>query len=156
VAILTTGIPAGIVPGFQNYTGSTMADQLRLNMAIPPTAKPNIYGLLGGDAAGYPNGRRVQDDVATIEVRALAGLTYALVDKTYTPDGAAALVTDFTDQDPTVVPVPMGSPFLNMFPYLGVPYDGYGAPHNATTLEARAADAASARGPQGGRFELPA
>jgi hypothetical protein len=149
VAILTTGIPAGIVPGFQNYTGSTMADQLHLNMAIPPTAKPNIYGLLGGDAAGFPNGRRVQDDVATIEVRALAGLTYALVDKTYTPDPAAALVTDFTTTDPTMVPVPMGSPFLNTFPYLGVPYDGYGAPHNSTVLGAHLAE------PGARRVEIP-
>ena len=40
VAILLTGLPAGIVPGFQNYTGSTYADELRLNMAIPPSSKP--------------------------------------------------------------------------------------------------------------------
>ena len=38
-AILMTGIPAGVVPGFQNYTGPTQADMLRLNLAIPPTAK---------------------------------------------------------------------------------------------------------------------
>jgi hypothetical protein len=156
VAVLTTGIPPGIVPGFQNYTGSTMADQLRLNMAIAPTAKPNNYGLLGGDAAGYPNGRRVQDDVATIEIRALAGLTYALIDSTYKPDAAAGLVTDFTTTDPTVVPVPMGSPFLSTFPYLGVPYDGYGAPHNSTTLEARVADERGSQRFQGARAELPA
>jgi hypothetical protein len=127
VAILTTGIPSGIISGFQNYTGSTQTDQLRLNMAIPPTAKPNIYGILGGDLAGFPNGRRVQDDVATIEVRALAGLTYPLIDNTYKADGAAGLVTDFTAADPTVVPVAMAHPFLTSFPYLGVPYDGYSA-----------------------------
>ena len=40
VAILLTGLPAGIVPGFQNYTGSTLADMLRLNLAIPPSSKP--------------------------------------------------------------------------------------------------------------------
>ena len=93
-AILLTGLPAGVVPGFQNYTGPTQADQLRLNTSIPPTAAPNILGLIGGDAAGFPNGRRVQDDVVTIELRAVAGLTYALVDKTYTPDAAAGAVTD--------------------------------------------------------------
>jgi len=48
-AILLTGIPAGIIPGFQNLTGSTQADLLRLNMAVPPTASPNAFGVLGGD-----------------------------------------------------------------------------------------------------------
>src|SRR6185437_4521912 len=58
VAILLTGIPSGIIPGFQNFTGSTPADQLRLNTAIPPAANPSPFGLLGGDLAGFPNGRR--------------------------------------------------------------------------------------------------
>ena len=58
VAILLTGIPPGIVPGFQNFTGNTLADMLRLNVAIPPAASPNPLGLLGGDIAGFPNGRR--------------------------------------------------------------------------------------------------
>ena len=76
------GDPVGDRPGFQNYTGPTFADQLRLNMAIPPsTANPNRFGLLGGDAAGFPNGRRVFDDIVSIELRAIAGLTYPLVDK---------------------------------------------------------------------------
>ena len=79
VAILLTGIPSGIIPGFQNYTGKVQADMLRLNMAIPPATKPNIYGILGGDLAGFPNGRRVQDDVVAIELRAIAGVTYPLV-----------------------------------------------------------------------------
>ena len=38
LAILLTGIPQGIIPGFQNFTGPTQADMLRLNVAIPPTA----------------------------------------------------------------------------------------------------------------------
>jgi hypothetical protein len=137
VAILLTGIPSGIVPGFQNNTGSTQADMLRLNMAIPPTAKPNIYGILGGDLAGFPNGRRVQDDVTTIEVRAIAGLTYPLVAPSYTPDAGAAIATDFTTSDPTVVPVAMAHPFLVGFPYLGVPYSGYEA-NTSTPLAATA------------------
>ena len=37
VAILLTGIPTGVVPGFQNYTGPRQADVLRLNVAVPPT-----------------------------------------------------------------------------------------------------------------------
>ena len=94
VAVLLTGIPAGIVPGFQNFTGKRYADQLRLNMAIPPASDPKPLGLIGGDAAGFPNGRRVFDDVVTVELRAIAGATYPLVNKTYTPDAAASLVTD--------------------------------------------------------------
>ena len=89
-AILLSGIPSGIVKGFQNYTGSVLADMLRLNVAVPPnTTAPSLLGLLGGDAAGFPNGRRVFDDVVTIELRALAGPTYALVDPRYKPDNAA-------------------------------------------------------------------
>ena len=87
VAIFLTGLPTGIVPGFQNVTagGSTQADLLRLNMAIPPAKSPNPAGLVGGDAAGFPNGRRLQDDIVTIELRALAGVTYPLVDSELHP-----------------------------------------------------------------------
>ena len=52
-----------------------MADMLRLNVAIPPAGTPSPLGLLGNDLAGYPNGRRVFDDVVTIELRAIAGAT---------------------------------------------------------------------------------
>ena len=73
-AILLTGIPNGIVPGFQNYTGTKPADMLRLNVAIPPTTNnPNALGVVGGDLAGFPNGRRVFDDVVSIELKAIAG-----------------------------------------------------------------------------------
>ena len=118
VAILLTGLPSGVVPGFQNYTGSTYADELRLNMAIPATVNnPNPIGLLAGDAAGFPNGRRVFDDVVSIELRAIAGLTYPLVMPSYTPDGAASAITDgLTDADTTYLP---------SFPYLGTPQSGY-------------------------------
>ena len=118
-AILMTGIPAGIVPGFQNFTGSTPADQLRLNMTIPPARKgaAKALGLVGGDPAGFPNGRRVFDDVVTVELRAIAGATYPLVDKSYTPDAAAALVTDGLG--------PGSTRYLPHFPYLGTPKSGY-------------------------------
>ncbi|MFC5910589.1 DUF4331 domain-containing protein [Streptacidiphilus monticola] len=122
LAILLTGIPAGIVPGFQNHTGSTEADMLRLNIAVPPAAKPNILGLVAGDAAGFPNGRRVFDDVVTVELRAVAGLTYALVDKSFTPDAAVNAVTDGLGPDS------VENPYLDHFPYLGLPYDGYHHP----------------------------
>ena len=67
---------------------------LRLNMAIPPATTsstlPSNLGLLGGDLAGFPNGRRVFDDVVTIEVQAIAGATLGLVDPSFTADGAAS------------------------------------------------------------------
>ena len=43
-AILLTGIPSGVVPGFQNSTGPVEADMLRLNLAIPPASSPNQPG----------------------------------------------------------------------------------------------------------------
>ena len=121
-AILLTGIPGGIIPGFQNNTGSVLSDMLRLNTAIPPSGSPNILGLLGGDLAGFPNGRRVFDDVVTVELRAVAGLTFALVDPSFTPDSAASAVTDgLTDAS-------VKAPYLNTFPFLGVPYSGFDNP----------------------------
>ena len=122
VAILLTGLPAGIVNGFQNFTGPTLADMLRLNMAVPPAAKPNIFGILGGDLAGFPNGRRVQDDVVAIELRAIAGVTFPLVNRTFTPDAAASAVTD------GLTPASNPVPFLPAFPYLGVPNGGFDHP----------------------------
>jgi hypothetical protein len=120
VAILLTGIPSGIVPGFQNFTGNTLADMLRLNVAIPPASSPSALGLLGGDVAGFPNGRRVFDDVVTIELRAIAGATYPLVNPSYTPDGAASLVSEQL--------TPAANRYQSTFPYLGLPHDGFSTP----------------------------
>lgn len=117
VAILLTGLPPGKVPGFQNYTGSTYADELRLNLAIPPSSKPNPLGVIGGDLAGFPNGRRVFDDVTSVSLRAVAGATYPLVDSSYKPDAAASLLTDGLTSANTS--------YLDQFPYLGTPQSGY-------------------------------
>jgi hypothetical protein len=122
LAILHTGIPQGLIPGFQNFTGKVEADMMRLNTAIKPSANPNINGLLGGDLAGFPNGRRVFDDVVAIELRAIAGATYALVDKNFTPDAAASQVDD------GVTPDNLKIKFLKVFPYLGIPADGFNTP----------------------------
>ena len=62
VAVLGTGLKTPAL----NYTGPTFADELRLNLSIAPTApvgKGNRLGVLGNDLAGYPNGRRLEDDV---------------------------------------------------------------------------------------------
>jgi len=117
LAILLTGIPTGVVPGFQNYTGRNQADMLRLNLAVPPAATPNPIGLVAGDAAGFPNGRRPIDDVVAIELRAVAGATIPLVDPSFTPDAASAGLTDGTTNT--------NPPFLDSFPYLGTPAGGY-------------------------------
>ena len=122
LAILLTGLPKGVIPGFQNYTGPKQADMLRLNTAVPAAATPNINGILGGDLAGFPNGRRVFDNVVTIELRAVAGLTYPLIDKTFVPDGAASLIFDVIDGGNT--PPPSVS-YLDTFPYLDHPKSGY-------------------------------
>jgi hypothetical protein len=125
VAILLTGIPEGVVPGFQNNTGSTLADMLRLNVAIPPTnSNPSPLGLIGGDAAGFPNGRRVFDDIVSIELRAVAGVTYALVDSSYKPDAAAGQLTQGL--------TPPAHRYQTTFPYLGPPLSGFDVPSKPT------------------------
>ncbi len=130
-AIFLTGIPAGLIPGFQNYTGTHLSDQLRLNMAIPPTtSSPSNLGLLGGDAAGFPNGRRVFDDVTTIELRALAGVTYPLVDHSYTPDAAAGQVTQGIVSSSTDLTASNTVHYQPSFPYLGKPHAGYDVPND--------------------------
>ncbi|MFC8296689.1 DUF4331 domain-containing protein [Micromonospora orduensis] len=122
VAILLTGVPAGLIDGFANATGDVQADMLRLNTAIPPTRRPDRFGVLGGDLAGFPNGRRVGDDVVSIALRAIAGVTVPLVDKTFRPDAAAGAVT------PGLSAADVTAPFLANFPYLGTPYDGFNNP----------------------------
>jgi hypothetical protein len=128
LAILMTGIPSGVVPGFPgNFTGSTQADLLRLNMTIPPspTSKISNLGVVGGDNAGFPNGRRVFDDVVTVELRALAGLTIQLVDPSYSPDAAAGAISMGLTSGPTDLSAMGKEDYLPTFPYLGLPHSGY-------------------------------
>jgi hypothetical protein len=151
VAILLTGIPesvlaaaglGGAVPP-TNVGGKGVGDMLRLNVAQPPSANPDIFGYLGGDPAGFPNGRRVFDDVATIELRAVAGATLPLVDPSFKPDAAVGTV----GTDPNTVisfgltngndPTAKGTEsYLSSFPYLGTPYSGYYTPSATPTDKA--------------------
>jgi len=128
-AILLTGLPPGVIPGFTNYNGTGVkADQLRLNTAVPAATTASNLGLLGGDVAGYPNGRRVFDDVATIEVRAIAGATLPLVVPTFTADAAAGLVSFGLTSGGSDLTASRTEHYLTSFPYLGTPYAGYSNP----------------------------
>src|SRR5262249_14019926 len=69
VQILLTGVPG------LNFTGSKPADLLRLNTKIAATApvgQGKRLGVLEGDFAGFPNGRRLEDDIVDIDLRAFA------------------------------------------------------------------------------------
>ena len=69
VAVFGTGVKG------LNYTGDTVADMLRLNYSIPVTSagKVNRLGVIGGDNGGFPNGRRLGDDVVDAAERVMAG-----------------------------------------------------------------------------------
>ena len=79
-----------------------VADMLRLNTGVAPTpyASASRLGLLGGDNAGYPNGRRVFDDVTDISLRVVAGGVLAAPFPGFNPDingrlGDGVNVNDF-------------------------------------------------------------
>jgi Domain of unknown function (DUF4331) len=136
-AVLLTGVPAlkgNPLGKFQNFTGSTKADLLRLNVAIPPVSnsKANILGVVGGDVAGFPNGRRVFDDVVSVELKAVAGALLPVVDPKYTADAAAGLLFDVggPSSAPTTVAdlSAFGLHYGSTFPYLAQPWDGYDNP----------------------------
>lgn len=120
-AVFLTGIPGSILKAFTTATGGPQADMLRLNLAVAPTAvgKENNLGVLGGDAAGFPNGRRVLDDVTTIEIRALAGLTLPLTYPNYKVD---AILTGDALRDGTTN---TNAALLPRFPYVAPPASGY-------------------------------
>jgi hypothetical protein len=128
VAIFATGIPGSVIGaafGAGTYQGGkVIAEMLRLNMGIAPTGSNgegiSNLGLLGGDLAGFPNGRRVTDDVVTISLKAVAGATIPLVDKTFTPDKAVGLVTQGVTANTLA--------YQSSFPYLADPHPGFSNP----------------------------
>lgn len=119
VAIFATGIPVNPVTG-PNYTtflsDGIPHEYLRLNVAIPitPIANINRLGLLGGDVAGFPNGRRVHDDVTDIALRAMAGGTPFTPATNVPPNNALG---DGVSMNPE-------GPLLTRFPYLLPPNQG--------------------------------
>jgi hypothetical protein len=69
VSVFLTGVPK------LNFTSNKLAEELRINLSTPvtPAAKVSRLGVLGGDVQGWPNGRRLGDDVIDIAERAVAG-----------------------------------------------------------------------------------
>jgi hypothetical protein len=95
--------------------------------------------VLGGDLAGFPNGRRVFDDVATIELRAVAGATIPLVVPSFVPDGVVLAAPGAGGlqfgliSGPHDVTAGGTEKYLSAFPYLGTPHSGYNA-HTSAAL----------------------
>ena len=113
VSVLLTGVPT------LNFTGPQPSDELRLNTAIPPAANPDRLGVLNGDFAGFPNGRRLGDDVVDIELRAIACgygpiLHQALGLCDLQPNDIIGDGVDANDRS-----------FLSTFPYVAPPRQGY-------------------------------
>lgn len=128
VAVFLTGVttPGGNFNQLPIVTGSEM---IRLNTAIQPTASPNRLGVIGGDLAGFPNGRRLADDVVDIELRALAcayGALYSVLGDNIGPCNRQThenfpnnALTDGIDTNE--------KPFTANFPYVAEPFQGYEA-----------------------------
>ena len=82
---LFQGLPGSVATLFgvspTQRPGEVYSDQLRLNTAVAPTpfASASRLGYFGGDPAGFPNGRRMCDDVVDIELRAVAGIIVGLL-----------------------------------------------------------------------------
>jgi hypothetical protein len=121
---LTNGQTVNVPTGF-NFTqpsNVTPSEMLRLNTAVAPTAgvgKGNRLGVLGGDVAGFPNGRRLEDDVVDISLQAVAGATPYTPSFVVSPNNALTDGVDKSAQD-----------FNATFPYLSAPYQGYSHTHH--------------------------
>jgi hypothetical protein len=126
VAVLLTGLtlPAGNPTGVTNFTftGNKQEDLVRINLALAPLVDVGAgspLGALAGDLRGFPNGRRLEDDVTDIEVRAIAqgyGATLAAIaglpDKQ--PNNSLGDGDNHNDKS-----------FSTTFPYLATPKSGY-------------------------------
>ncbi len=116
VQVFLTGIPGANQP-----PNVTPAEMIRLNVAVPVTAQPNRLGAIAGDLGGFPNGRRLADDVVDISLRVVAGVLVDGFNKS--PNNA---LTDGVDANER--------PFLSTFPYVALPHQGFESrPHANTT-----------------------
>jgi len=124
VASWMLGYPAGVVNGFpgnrETQTANpAISDQMRLNYNIPPSAVENPLGVLAGDFAGMPNGRRVGDDSVDILLKLWGGLFQPNFGGN--PCQVAAALTDSVNANDV--------PYLREFPYLGLPHEGFTHTH---------------------------
>jgi hypothetical protein len=109
VTIFLTGIPGLNQIG----TSPRPSEMLRLNTGIPPTSRPHRLGVLGGDLAGFPNGRRVGDDVVDIALQAMAGATPLTPEFVRSPNNRLGDGAEENDR-----------PYLSSFPFLTTPHPG--------------------------------
>ena len=109
VTIFLTGIPGLNQIG----TSPRPSEMLRLNTGIPPTSRPHRLGVLGGDLAGFPNGRRVGDDVVDIALQAMAGATPLTPEFVRSPNNRLGDGAEENDR-----------PYLDVFPFLTTPHPG--------------------------------
>jgi hypothetical protein len=119
VAAFLTG-----VPGLNLLqSGSKLVDLLRLNTATPVVARGNqsTFGVIAGDAAGYPNGRRPGDDVIDIVLRVAMGVLCHLNLGVCSPSQAVVGDQPITDGAPI-----QDIDFHTQFPYLNDPNPGSG------------------------------
>jgi hypothetical protein len=132
VSVFLTG-----VPGLNQPPDVKPSEMLRLNVAIPPAATENPLGVIGGDNAGFPNGRRLGDDVVDIELRVAAGFLLG-------EDFQKGVNGQLGDGVPT-----NDVPFTTSFPYEAAPHQGFEHTHHsatgAYTEEAQAAATPEAR-----------
>jgi hypothetical protein len=110
VQALLTGVP-GLTQISRN---AVPADTLKVNLGVPPTATPNRFGVLAGDTQGFPNGRRLADDVTDIELRVIAGALLKPED-----GGKQIPLGDGIDTN--------DKPFRAGFPYVALPDSGFDA-----------------------------
>jgi len=123
VAIYLTGIP-----DLTAVKGGVPSEQLRLNVAVPVTDKPNRLGVLGDDNQGFPNGRRLADDVTDISVQAVAGAVYPIFHPDFKADPLATQLGDGVDSN--------DKPFRDNFPYLALPESGFATTSGLTNQPA--------------------
>jgi hypothetical protein len=124
VAAVLTG-----VPNLNAVSGAAPADLLRLNTSLGAAKRPgdpgySRLGVLGGDTTGFPNGRRLWDDVVDIELRVAAGVLYKALIEPSGPNYDVApnnLLSDGVDTN--------DYPFLAQFPFVPHPTGGKDTPH---------------------------
>lgn len=136
--ITTAGGPVGLPAGFNvnRPAGVQPAEMIRINTAISGTLcapEPNYkLGLLGGDACGFPNGRRLRDEVVEIELLAVAGAGYEVLDDRdasfhFNPaligvltDGVTGNDVGFRSTFPYLAQAQSGQDHIHTNPFLGL------------------------------------